>query len=255
MTVTNVAPFTYVEDCLVAARVITNDAAQSIAGDILADTQPFTLPMADLAHKTLRKMLTKAGVTSYSAYNYCIGLTPVQTTDPGFQVQLTYSGYYDGVNQNASPTLPGDLIEPLELWERQTGTENVWRPMKPAADSISSRAQNANFSIWDWETSILYLPGATQSNDLKMKYLQATPRLTSTTQQIPIPDCDMAMGALIAELAAVPRGAEAVAYFHSRAESEVILLATPQQIKEEYQASFRRPFRNTRSRFRGAGSR
>lgn len=248
MTVVNTAPYPTVEDALVAARVISNDAAQSIAGNILADLQPFTLPMADLAHKTLRKMLVRAGITTYSKYGFVTGLTPVATSDPGVQVQLSYAGYFDGVNENSEPTLPGDLIEPLEMWERQTASQTQWCEMKAASDSISTRSQVARFGIWDWETDILYLPGATQSNDLKIKYLKATPRLTDVNQQIPIADCDMAMGALIAELAAAARGGEAAAYFKARADQEVVLLATPTAIKEEYGSYVRKPFRRTRAR-------
>jgi hypothetical protein len=86
---------------------------------------------------------------------------PNGIVDTTIQVQLTYNGYFDGVNMSDSPVLPVDLLKPLELWERQSGTENVWKPMAQASDSISTRAQVAAFNIWDWETDILYLPGAT----------------------------------------------------------------------------------------------
>lgn len=300
------SPFPRVEDCLIAARVVCNDAAQSILGNLLADAQPFVVPLADLAHKTLRKMLTREGVNAYSGYGYCTGLTPVAVPDPTIQVQLTYQGYFDGqlwhgptvtaaqwsnattytqgqtvtysglyyvalsnsgtnlnmqpnLNptfwqpfQNFGPVLPANLLEPLELWERATaapGTVNTgrWNPMKQASDSISTRAQTAAFRIWDWESNILYLPGATQTNDLKFKYLLATPRLTDVNQQIPIADCEMAMGSLMAEIFSAGRDGDAAAIFGARAEKEVTLLATPTEIKEQYGAYNRRPFRGTRA--------
>jgi hypothetical protein len=255
MPVVSSSPYPTVENALQAARVICNDAAQSILGNLLADAQPFTLPMADLAHKTLRKMLTKAGVNTYSKYGYATGLAASLTTDPTVQMQLMYSGYFNGQQTQATPTLPSDLIEPLELWERATVTSGIntaaWVPMKQASDSISTRAIQGRFAIWDYESDILYLPPASQSNDLKMKYLVATPRLTSTTQQVPINDCEVAMGALIAELLSMGRGgAEATAQFHARAEAEVQLMISPTARKEEYAAYNRRPFRSTRARGR-----
>ena len=226
-------PYPLVANCIQSAIVLANDAAQSILGNLLADNQPFTLPMADLAHKTLRKMLTKRGVNTYSKYavvNQTCGLRerPIATV----RLQLMYTGYYNGQIILPSPTLPSDMIEPLEVWERgsvASGTNQAgWKEVKQASDSISTRAMVSNFRIWDWESDILYLPGAVQSNDLKFKYLIATPRLTSVTQQVPIADCEVAMGALIAELLSMGRGGpEATAQFHARAESEVNLLATP----------------------------
>lgn len=249
MPVVQSSPYPTVNDALVAARVLCNDAAQSILGDILAGNQPFVLPMCDLAHKTLRKMLAKAGVNTYSKYGFVTGLTAVATPDPTTQVQLTYTGYFDGVTQHPGPFLPADLVEPLEIWERQNGTTQSFTEVKQASDSISTRAQQAKFCIWDYESDILYFPGATQSNDLKLKYLYATPRLTATAQQIPILDCDMAMGALIAEILSnsrVPGGPAAMA-FHGRAQTEVELLVAPTVRKEEYASFNRRPFRGTRA--------
>jgi hypothetical protein len=245
-----VAPYPTVTDALVAARVLCNDAAQSILGDILASNQPFVLPMCDLAHKTLRKMLTRAGVNTYSKYGFVSNLVKVATSDPTVQVQLSYTGYFDGITERASPFLPADLVEPLEIWERQNGTINSWQPVKQASDSISTRAQVASFGIWDWESDILYLPGATQANDLKLKYLYATPRLTDSAQQIPIADCEMAMGALIAKILSQSRGGTATQTFQVWAESEVGLLISPTSRKEQYGAYNRQPFRGTRARRR-----
>lgn len=301
MPVVQSAPYPTVTDALVAARVVCNDAAQSILGDILATTQPFVMPMCDLAHKTLRKMLTKAGVETLSAYSYCTGLTPVQTSDPTVQVRLTYTGYFDGliwhgptvtaalwnsattytqgmtvtyngiyyvavsnsgtnlnkepdvtpsfwrVFSSIGPVLPSTMTEPLEIWERQTGSINRWAPMAQAADSISSATQTGRFRIWDWESDILYLPGATRSNDLKLKHLVATPRLTNPQQQIPIADCEMAMGALIAEILSASRGGQAAPIFHARAASEVDLLVSPSVRKGQYATYNRKPFRGTRA--------
>ncbi len=252
MPVVAASPYPLVENALQAARVICNDAAQTILGNILADNQPFTLPMADLAHKTLRKMLTKAGVNTYSKYAVITGLLPSATADPTVQMQLMYTGYYNGQQNFASPTLPSDFIEPLEIWERGSVTSGTntspWTRMTQAADSIATRAITAAFRIWDYESDILYLPGASQSNDIKMKYLVATPRLISTTQQVPILDCEVALGALIAELLSMSRGGpEATAQFHARAEAEVMLIVSNTARKEVYASFNRLPFRGTRA--------
>jgi hypothetical protein len=174
---------------------------------------------------------------------------PNSGTNVNFQPNINLAFW--GPVQNIGPTLPSDFLEPLEVWERATVTQGVntgrWNVVVQAADSISTRSQTGAFGIWDWEQNILFLPGATQTNDLKFKYLTATPRLTDFTQQIPIADCEMAMGALIAKTLAEGRGGSGVAIFKARADEEVMLLASPTAIKEEYSAHSRMPFRGTRA--------
>ena len=247
MPVVASAPYPRVSDTLIAAKALCNDMAQSVLGNMLADNQPFVLPLCDLAHKTLRKMLARAGVNTYFEYQVITGLTASATSDPTVQMQLTYTGYFNGGEPASTPALPSDLLEPLELWERQSATINRWSPMKQAADSITCAQIESAFGLWDWESDILYLPGCSQSNDIKLKYLKVTPRLTSTNQQIPIMDCDMAMGALIAELLSASRGGAAAAAFHARAADEVALLVDPTAKKEQYGTYVRRPFRATRA--------
>lgn len=305
MPVVSNAPYPTVENCLSAARVLANDMANSVLGNALADNQPYVLPLADLAHKTLRKMLTQRGVNTYSKYGYAYGLVPSATQDPTVQMELTYTGYFDGVmwhgptvsapqwnsattytqgmlvnysglyylaQPNAGtnldmqpnltpsfwtqvtsigPTLPPDMTEPLEIWERATVTNGVntgkWNPMKQASDSISTYSLVAAFRVWDWESDILYLPPATQENDLKFKYLKATPRLTDFAQQVPMNDCEMAMGALICVMYSMGRGGAEAAAFQAVAEQQVGLLAMPTERKEQYAAYNRKPFRGTRA--------
>ncbi|MGA9780034.1 MAG: hypothetical protein WBS33_17370 [Verrucomicrobiia bacterium] len=301
-------PYPTVENCLTAARALANDMANSVLGNALADNQPYVLPYADLAHKTLRKMLTARGVNTYSAYGYALALVQSATTDPTVQMQLTYAGYFDGVmwhgptvsapqwnsgttytqgqlvnysglyylaqpnsgvNLNfqpnlfpsfwtevsaIGPTLPSDLAEPLELWERATVANGVnttqWNPMKQASDSISTRSITGAFRVWDWESDTLYLPPAAQTNDLKFKYLKVTPRLTDFNQQVPMNDCDMAMGALICQMYSTGRGGAEAAAFSAEAERQVGLLAMPTERKEQYASYNRKPFRATRARRR-----
>ena len=301
-------PYPTVENCLSAARVLANDMANSVLGNALADNQPYVLPLADLAHKTLRKMLTARGVNTYSKYGYALGLVPSATTDPTVQMELTYTGYFDGVmwhgptvsapqwnsgttytqgqlvtysglyylaqpNSGANlnmqpnlfpafwtqvsaigPTLPSDMTEPLEVWERATVTNGVntgkWTPVKQASDSISTRSIVGAFRIFDWQSDTLYLPPASRENDLKFKYLRATPRLTDFNQQVPLNDCEVAMGALICELYSGGRGGQEAAVFSARAEKEVGLLAMPTDRKDQYASYNRKPFRGTRARGR-----
>lgn len=241
------SPYPTAELVLQNARAICNDAALSIAGSILADTQPYVFPMLEERYEYLQDRLITEGANTYSEYGIVTGLLPAGSTDPTTQVELLYTGYYDGVTLHASPTLPADLLEPLELWERQSGTQNYWIPMAQASDAIGARAQSSKMRIWDWETDILYMQGATQSNDVKIKYLRFAPMLTSPTSPVLIVRCIPALAALMAEAAAKSRGGtEAAAMFKQQAEEAIKMIISRTARKEQYAKFNRIPFRSRR---------
>lgn len=241
------APYETAEDVLVAARVMANDAIFSIDGDILNGDQPYVYPMLQLCYEKLQKRLVRGGMNTYNKYAEIRALTPVGTPDPVTQVQLMYSGYYDGAVLAATPTLPPDMIVPLELWERQNGTINRWSKMGQVSDSITTSSQTSSFQEWDWENDVLYLPGATQTNDLRMKYIAFAPELTGPDSQVFVVGCKVALAALIGEMAAKSRGgSEAAAAFKAESDNEIQLLLAPYARKEQYASFVRKPFRGSR---------
>jgi hypothetical protein len=241
------SPYPTAEDVLIAARVMANDAILSIDGDILNDDQPYMFPMLQLCYEKLQKRLVRGGMNTYNKYAEVTGLTPVGTSDPTTQVQLMYSGYYDGAALFANPTLPPDLIVPLEIWERQTATINRWSKLGPVSDSITTSSRTSSFQEWDWENDVLFLPGATQSNDLRMKYIAFAPELTGPDSQVFVVGCKVALAALIGEMAAKSRGGtEAAVAFKAESDNEIQLLLAPYARKEQYASFVRRPFRGNR---------
>jgi hypothetical protein len=68
MPIVQVGPYPQAEEILQAARVICNDAAISIDGDLLSDQQPYVFPALNLCYQDLQKRLIRAGVTTYSKY-------------------------------------------------------------------------------------------------------------------------------------------------------------------------------------------
>lgn len=240
-------PYIQANEVLDAARVMCNDAALSLAGSVLANTQPYTFTMLEERYEYLQDRLMNGGVNTYFEYFVINGLTAVAVSDPGVQVQLGYTGYFDGQTLSNPPVMPSEMLEPLEMWERQSGSTNAWRPMKQASDSISSQPITSTFRIWDWETDILYLPGASQSNDLKIKGLTYAPELTTGTSPVLIARCKTALASLVAEMAAKSRGGtEAAGVFHAQAEDAIKLIINRTAQKEERASYVRKPFRGRR---------
>lgn len=242
-------PYDNCEFVLQMGRAMANDAALSIAGNILSDTQPYVFVLLESAYRFLRKLLTAEGVTTFGRTLVVTGLTPVANpggiADPTIQVQLSYTGYFNGVGNAANPALPPDLLEPLEIWERQTATQNTWNPLRPASDSINTSQQTATFGEWLWEQDILYLPGATLSNDLKLKYLRKLPTLALPNQPVLIKDCAEALAALFVSVAASSRGGTAVAADYELRGRNAVKLMISQSARRENYGTFRRgAFRN-----------
>src|SRR6185437_10324829 len=256
MPVVPTSPYPSAEEVLQAARVLCNDAAVSIDGDILADSQPFVFPAMELKYEYLQDRLIQAGIETYSKYGYILAVPVVGTSDPTAQIQIDYVGTYNGDVNSDQPTRPVDMLIPLEFWERQnvaspSTNTNPWISMVQASDSIGTRGQTTKFSIWDWENDTLFLPGANQINDLKCKYLAYMPQITDGTSQLLVARCKVAMANLMAALVAKSRGGlESAAAFEADAEKSIQEIIARSARKQQYASYVRRPFRERRSRWR-----
>lgn len=256
MPVVTTSPYPTAEEVLQATRVKINDAGQSINGNILSDAQPYTFPMLSLKYKYMQDRLIAAGINTFEKYGNILGVPVIALPDPGAQIQIDYVGTFDGLNNKPQPVIPVDCIEPLEFWERPnvaspaTNT-NPWLPMKQASDSIGTRAQTTRFYLWDWQDDTLFLPGATQINDLKLKYLAYMPEITGATSQLLVARCTPAMSALMAaEVSRSRGGLESAQVFEAEAERELQQIISRYAQKEQYASHVRRPFRARRSRWR-----
>jgi hypothetical protein len=233
------------------AIIFTNDAGgpNGLAGDILNADRAYTIPLLNERYRWLQQRLISEGVETMTKYGIIIGLPPFAGTNIRVNVTLGYEGYFDG-NQVWPPplNLPYDLIKPLELWECQTGNQ-VWIPMTQASDSISTRSQNSRFRIWDYEQDVVIMPGATQQNDLKIKYLCIDPDITSTASSVLVARCQTALAYLVAEQAAKMRGGlEQAMQYHADAEAAIAEIVNRSARKEVYANFQRRPFRSRNAR-------
>ena len=165
------APYDNAEYVLNLARSIVNDASQSLAGSILSDAQPYTLVMLNSCYRDLQRELTNRGVETFVKEAIVTGISAATTVDPSVQLYLSFSGFFDGTVVNATPVLPADLIMPIRVWERPSGmTSSPFRQMRPTNDGLPTISQSGAIRFWDWKGDTLYFPGATQSNDLRIRY-------------------------------------------------------------------------------------
>lgn len=171
-------------------RAIANDMIYSQAGEILTDTANFMLPLLNDALDWFQNEVANHGVDSFTKETLLTPLTPVPapaSTDPATQVFVNDTGYFDGVGFHILPQtqLPPDLLVPLDLWERQTGSQENFLHMDLCPDGLPSVVPGSRFRMWEFRGGQgtddgLFMPGATQSNDIRLRYKGTLAMFVST---------------------------------------------------------------------------
>ena len=164
------------EECLVLARSIANDTLRSTAGQILTDTAPFTLPFLNMAIQTVSKSLANNGLSTTIIDNVILSsLTPVTDVAPDVQVYVSPNGYFNGTTMSPTPRLPSNMIVPLRVWERVTGSGQLFVPVRPAHDGLPSRNQGTYMFQYEWRGDYLWFVGATSPIDIRLRFKGSLP--------------------------------------------------------------------------------
>lgn len=163
---------------------------------------PFTQSFLNSSIRELYRELRNIGDPVLLKDNVIIlGLPPLNSPtngfaspDPTVQTVLSTSGYFDGVNQQAAFLLPGDMLNPIRLWERATGTNNNFQDMSQPQDGLGPYQQGPVLREWEWRNNNLNFHGATQARDIRMRYYAQLPQFFSQTLDfdstyVPVLDC------------------------------------------------------------------
>lgn len=200
------------ENVLNFARAVINDMLRSQVGSILLDTAPFTNIFLNGSVRKTQRHLANNGLFSQVVDNAILTpIGPVANQDPGTQIYINANGYYNGATTNANVVLPPDMILPLSLFQRQTGSGAQFTPMQPAKQPLQSRMPGAFFGEWEFRDDGLWMVGSTNTMDLRLRYEAMIGRISSTanysTTSIPIRDGEDVLGWGIVMLYAISRGA------------------------------------------------
>ena len=129
------------------------------------------------------------------------GLTPVNSVanglggpNPAVQVYLGFGGYFDGLTINANLTLPGDMIYPEFVWERQTNSNDQFVAMSQTQMGLPSVYQSSRMSLWEWRNDNIWMLGSINTVDVRLRYWCTLPQFFSQTLDfastyVPIIDC------------------------------------------------------------------
>jgi hypothetical protein len=196
-----------------------------------------------MAIEECQTYLANNGVSTQIVDNLVLTpITPTPNLDPDCQIFIGYNGYFDGSVMHATPVLPPDVIVPLKIWQRQTGSAQQFSPMNPAKDGLRSAQPGSVFGEWEWRQGAIYMVGCTTTQDIRIRYEQSILDLTTNAgfsqQTIMIPRSRRALGFLVAKYYALSRGSPQVPAVQAMAED-----AMNQIINREIRADQRNPIR------------
>lgn len=236
------------------ARSFVNDMYPGIAGvngRILTNAAPFTIPYVNEALRQVNRKLRNEGVTYPIKDNVILNnLTPVPVNDTSIQVFVGFDGYFDGVTMHATPLLPSDLMQPLQVWEQTVGSNLPFTLMGQPEAGLTPQFQGAWLSQWEWRQYRIYMPGSNQAKNLRLRYLSGQPPFNTIpanfgTTPVFIIDCESAMAAQIAIQYGQGRGASPQALTDMKARfDEAIDDMALEWVRRSQGINYRRPAYN-----------
>ena len=191
-------------------RALVNDSQAGATdtpgeGQIFTDNpqiSPFVLPMLNSSIRKLYRMLRNVGDPVLIKDNVIFTNIPIINSpanglgqeDPAVQTFMDPTGYFDGVQIWPNFPLPDDMLYPTKLWERTTGTNDVFHSMDAPSGGLESAMQGPYLKQWEWRNNRLNFRGATQPVDIRLRYYCSLPQFFSTTMDfsstyVPVMDC------------------------------------------------------------------
>ena len=190
------------EGALSLVRSLLDDAAVS-TGDVFTDA--VLIPFINSAYHQVQFEMANHGVETFTKDNVVLTVPAVTGIDPSIQVVLN-----DTQNQmttvSPTPQIPTDLLVPVRIWERQTGSSEPFLPMFQQKDGLPSEMQQERLRYWEWRTDGIILLGATQSNDIRLRYESVLPDVAQGSDTLQLRGAQDVIAFFAAALAAQSRG-------------------------------------------------
>jgi hypothetical protein len=212
-------------------RSLLNDAA----GNLFTDG--VLLPYATSAYRKVQRALANVQSGTFLSDDVLLVVSAVSAVDPSVQVSIT--------DATAPPNqLPTDLLVPLKLWERASGSSDDFVEMTDLTNhgGLPSQPQGVNLEYWEWRADGIYFSGATQDTQIRLRYEKSYPDFVDATSPVLIRNAQEAIAYFTAAMAAAARGApQAARWDEAGADALEDLLVRATQ-REQYSGRRRRPY-------------
>ena len=237
-------PYPSLEEVANLVRTIMNDDMPGDTGtvgegQILVDNQNISTKMINAMNEAIRqtyRQLRTVGDPTLIVDNYIVSNLPVVNgtqgpgvPDPATQVSLGFNGFFDGTNMNSALTLPSNMLAPIEVWQRRTGSNHGFHRMTQSQDGLSSGYQDHGLGQWEWRSDGIWFNGSLYANDVRLRYYRTFlpftgPSLNFTNTYIPIIDCTSAVAYKTAYILDFSLGSPQAAETKAKADEEIFNL-------------------------------
>ena len=189
-------------------RSLLNDVAGHVYNDVAL------LPYLNSAYRKVQRSIANIAGATFIEDDVLMILPAVVTPDPSMQTILSDTGYFNGTSSvsayGGAPTLiPSDMVAPLKLWERQSGSSDDFDDMIDLTDrgGLPSNVQGPFFIYWELRSDGICFLGATEDQQIRLRYKKSYPDLTDPTSVVLVRNAQEAIAYFTASLAAGARGA------------------------------------------------
>ena len=229
-------------------RVLVNDSKKGATrtlgeGQILTNTSVELISLMNSAIRDTYRDVRISGQPTLIKDMYILSSLPpvnsnlgVGVPNPSVQTAVQFGGYFDGSLMDPLHPLPGDLLFPLDMWERQSNSppnSNPYTPMSQSVGPLSARMQTQTLGEWEWRTDSIWLHGATLPVDIRLRYLAQYVDLVSSSidwdnTYVPVMDSQECIADKIAVRYSARLGGDALA--DARVSAATSLLKLRQQV-------------------------
>lgn len=213
------------------ARALLNDAAGNTFTDQLL------LPFAQMAYRRINKSLGNIKSATYIQDNVLLIVPAIAAVDASAQVSIT----------DATPPpnqLPVDLLVPLKVSERASGSTDDFQEMTDMTDEagLPSQPQSTQLMYWEWRMDGLYFIGATQDTQIRLRYQATLGDVTSPVASVLLRDGQNTMALLTAAMAGLSRGSPLAANYKTQGDDALESMKDTVIHQMQNQTRRRRPY-------------
>lgn len=171
-------PYDTVYNVLSTTRTRLNDELVTlypVSGKLLENNSVFTQQTVNTAWRKMQEFLANLGYVRLTDEAQIHSLPAVTNPDPASQVSIGWFGYFDGTVQQSLPVLPLQLMYPLKVWERQSGSQGSFLTLENIFDGLPTWTKSPRNRFWEWRNEAIWMPGSTYLMDLRIRFVQYLP--------------------------------------------------------------------------------